>query len=300
VKRESHRLPLFFRRYIFRFSPAILRIMNYPFGKNILITGASSGIGHSCAILFASKGYHVWGVARKANGLLEEAGIRFHTLDVTDADAVKTVIANIDEEAVASDGHHLSIVLDCAGNGITGSVEAVPLQMVRAQMEVNFFGTISVNQTVLPYLKREPSSLVLMISSVAGRICVPFQGHYSCSKFALEAYGEALRMETRGTGIHVAMVEPGDTSTGFTKNRIIAEPEDSPYRDKVLKTTEKIAHDETNGAKAEQVAKTVFRIASHRHVPVRRAVGFVSKAELALIRFLPSSWIDHLVGNLYL
>jgi short-subunit dehydrogenase len=140
----------------------------------------------------------------------------------------------------------------------------------------------------------------MMISSVAGRISVPFQGHYSCSKYALEAYGEALRMESRRFGVHVAMIEPGDTSTGFTKNRIIAEPKESPYRKMVEKTTEKIADDELSGAKAESVAKTALRIAGSRHVPVRRAVGFVSKLELFLIRFLPSSLVDRIVGALYL
>ncbi|MFA7168070.1 MAG: SDR family oxidoreductase [Sphaerochaetaceae bacterium] len=273
--------------------------MNYPFGKNILITGASSGIGLASAKLFASKGYNVWGIARKVPDL-HLSGIRFCVMDVTDEKQVESVVANIETEAFSLTGHHLSIVLDCAGNGITGSAEATPTEMVRRQMEVNFFGTLTVNRAALPYLRQEPRSLVMMISSVAGRISVPFQGHYSCSKYALEAYGEALRMESRRFGVHVAMIEPGDTSTGFTKNRIIAEPKESPYRKMVEKTTKKIADDELSGAKAESVAKTALRIAGSRHVPVRRAVGFVSKLELFLIRFLPSSLVDRIVGTLYL
>lgn len=273
--------------------------MKHPFGTNILVTGATSGIGLACARLFASQGYQVWGVARNVQGH-EETGIRYRAMDVTDSAQVEEMLARIDAEAVSETGHHLSVVLDAAGNGITGSVDATPIDMVRRQMEVNFFGTLTVNRAALPFLRQEPRSLILLVSSVAGRITVPFQGHYSCSKYAVEAYGEALRMESARFGVHVSMIEPGDTTTGFTKHRVIAEPEDSPYRTAVLATTERIAHDEQNGDKAERVAKVALSIASHRRVPVRRAVGFVSKLEVSLIRFLPASLVDWIVGHIYL
>lgn len=188
--------------------------MRYPYGKAILITGASSGIGRAAAELFADAGYTVWAGSRHCEESVEKrqggGEIRSLQMDVCNEDSTRRAV----ERAVSEGG--LGIVLNCAGMGIAGPAEDTFEEAVRAQFEVNYFGTLRVNRMVLPYFRAQGKGLVLVMSSVAGRVPIPYQSHYSSSKYALDAYVEALRMEARPFGIRAALIEPGDTKTGFT------------------------------------------------------------------------------------
>ena len=188
--------------------------MRYPYGKAILITGASSGIGRAAAELFADAGYTVWAGSRHCEECVEKrlggGEIRSLQMDVCNEDSTRRAV----ERAVSEGG--LGIVLNCAGMGIAGPAEDTFEEAVRAQFEVNYFGTLRVNRMVLPYFRAQGKGLVLVMSSVAGRVPIPYQSHYSSSKYALDAYVEALRMEARPFGIRAALIEPGDTKTGFT------------------------------------------------------------------------------------
>ena len=112
-------------------------------------------------------------------------------MDVCNEDSTRRAV----ERAVSEGG--LGIVLNCAGMGIAGPAEDTFEEAVRAQFEVNYFGTLRVNRMVLPYFRAQGKGLVLVMSSVAGRVPIPYQSHYSSSKYALDAYVEALRMEAR-------------------------------------------------------------------------------------------------------
>ncbi len=269
-----------------------------PYLKKVLVTGASSGIGLETTRLFAKNGFAVYAASR-------------HPLDVTSLDLDSTAHANvipIEMDVTQPDSidkargliTDLGIIVHCAGFGISGSAEETPLERAKAQMETNYFGVLNVNRAFLPLLRKNPRSLVLVTSSVAGVVPIPFQSHYSSSKYALEAYAQALRMEAAPFGVKVCLVEPGDTKTGFTKARTSDEPEDSPYYDTCTKAVEHMARDEQKGKPAKSVADVFLKMAYRSNPPVKCAVGLDYKALALLAKILPSRTIVWLVSRIYI
>ena len=260
-----------------------------PYLKTVLVTGASSGIGKETADLFAKKGFKVFAASRHPKKSDNSAIIPIE-MDVTDPQSVKKASEQIDE---------LGIIIHCAGFGISGSAEMTPLDRAKAQMETNYFGVLNVNSAFMPLLRKNKRSLVLITSSVAGLVAIPYQSHYSSSKYALEAYCQALRIESSAFGVRACLVEPGDTKTGFTSARSSDEPKDSPYFDQCKTAVEHMAHDEQNGKPADSVAKVFLKLAYKKNPPVRVAVGAVYKVLAFLIKILPSRTANWLVKKIY-
>lgn len=273
----------------------------HPYGTNVLVTGASSGIGLACAILFANRGYRVWAVSRsgRINGHVSES-ILPSSMDVTDDESVSNGIERIWNEAMETTGTGIGTVVHCAGFGIGGAAEDTPLDAVKSQMETNYFGVLRVNRALLPRMRERGPSMVVVLGSIAGRLGIPFQSHYSSSKFALEAYVESLRMEGATFNLHATIVEAGDTATGFTGNRTMAIPADSPYSDEAKRAIGKMEHDEANGYPPETVAKVVYAVANRKHPPVRIAVGLTYKMLMLLKRLLPDRFAEWVLTRMYL
>jgi short-subunit dehydrogenase len=272
--------------------------MDYRYGKNVLITGVSSGLGKACAQMFAQNGYHVWGVSRSCGNTVTQCGkgmIHTKSMDVTQDNDVHSVVGEIMEEA-----GQINILIHCAGMGISGAAEEVPIELAARQMDTNYFGVLRVNAAVLPHMREQGNGIVLVMSSVAGVISIPFQSHYSSSKFALEAYIEALRMECRPFGIQAALIEPGDTKTGFTASREKYSCADSAYDTVCKRAVEKMENDEQNGKPASSAAKTAFVLCAKKHLPIRRAVGWEYRALLFLKKILPARLVEFLVQKIYL
>lgn len=271
--------------------------MKYPYGKNILITGASSGLGKSAAELFARAGYSVWGVSRSCGRSETKIGagvVRMLPMDVTDDASVKAAAAEVFAQAKT-----IGIVLHCAGFGIAGACEDTPLEDVRAQLETNYFGVLRVNREVLPAMRAQGYGLVLVTSSVAGLVSIPFQSHYASSKFALEAAVQALRMECRPFGIRAALLEPGDTKTGFTGARKMAMPQDSPYRAACEYAVGKMAHDEENGKPPESVAKKALALAQKKNPRMHNVIGADYRLLAGLIKILPEGIAEMILRLMY-
>ncbi len=271
--------------------------MKYPYGKNILITGASSGLGKSAAEMFAKAGYSVWGVSRSCNRSEMPCGegvIRMLPMNVTDDISVQSATAEILAQAGT-----LGIVLHCAGFGIAGACEDTPLDAAHAQMETNYFGVLRVNRAVLPAMRKQGFGLVLVTSSVAGLVSIPFQSHYASSKFALEAAVQALRMECRPYGIRAALLEPGDTKTGFTGARQMTIPENSPYHAACDRAVGKMAKDEENGKPPESVAKKALALAQKKNPRMHNVIGLEYRMMAGLIKILPESAAEAILRRMY-
>lgn len=264
----------------------------YRYGKKIIITGASSGIGLTCARLYASRGYDVVAVSRHAGKDVEHVGSGSVTpcaMDVTKPETYAALRPFVDDAG---------IILHCAGFGIAGAAEDTPIELVRRQMEINYFGILSLNSYVLPYMRARGGGLVLVIGSIAGRVAIPFQSQYSASKFALEAYIEALRIESRPYGIRAVVIEPGDTRTGFTANRVWNDAP-SVYMEKCRAAVRKMEKDEENGKSPESVARVAFALTGKKNPPVRVAVGIEYKLLMVARRLLPSRLIESIIAHLY-
>ena len=261
-----------------------------PYLKKVLITGASSGIGKETADLFAMNGFVVYAASRHPKETSNPSIIPVE-MDVTDPESVKKAAANI---------HELGIIIHCAGFGISGSAEMTPVERAKAQLDTNYFGVINVDNAFIPLLRKNSRSLVLFTSSVAGLVPIPYQSHYSSSKYAIEAYAQALRMEAKQFGVRCTLVEPGDTKTGFTKARTSDEPENSPYFEQCKESVEHMAHDEQNGKPASSVAKVFLKMAGRKNPPVRCAVGLDYKALAFLAKILPARLINFIIRLIYI
>jgi len=258
----------------------------------VLITGASSGIGRACARYLAERGYRVYGTSRKitGNGPVEDGSVRMIRMDVNDD---RSVASGIDE--VLRDAGRLDVVANNAGFGIAGAIEETSIEEVRALFETNLFGLLRVCRAVLPEMRRQSSGTIVNISSLAGRIGLPYQGLYSATKFAVEGATEALRMEVKPFGIKVILIEPGDFRTGFTDNRVhtAASKEDSAYQERFQRALKVAESDEESGSSPERIARLLYRILQDSSPKVRYSTGEASQRAAAILKgILPSKLFE--------
>lgn len=184
----------------------------------VLVTGASTGIGEATAKLLAARGFHVFAGVRKAeDGERLQSGSRDWitpaVFDVTDAAAMRAARESID---AACGSHGLAGLVNNAGVAYGGPIECTPVSVARRLFDVNVFGALAATQEFLPLVRRGRGRIVNM-SSISGRVALPFAGQYAASKFALRAMSDSLRMELRPWGIDVIMIEPGQIATPIWK-----------------------------------------------------------------------------------
>ena len=270
--------------------------MKNVYGRRAFVTGASSGLGRACAEALAQNGCDVIGVSRSCGETVTDypggGRLTMRPMDVTDDASVRAVAESLDG---------VDIAVLCAGMGVSGPAEELPMELARRQMEVNYFGVLRVGRAILPKMREQGRGLFLVIGSVAGRVTIPMQSHYSSSKYALEAYVEAVGMEMRSFGVRACIIEPGDTRTGFTdaRQKYVPAP-GSPYAGVCEKSVANMERDERNGRPPSSVSDVVLKLAGRKNPPVRVAVGFPYKALMFIKRLLPDRLTRFLLTKLYL
>ena len=189
---------------------------------NILITGASSGFGKLTALTLLEKGHTVVGSMRGIEGKnkaaaeeLKERGGHVVELDVTSNESVDRGVS----DAIAK-ANGLDVVVNNAGVGVVGLQETFTPEDWQRLFDINVFGVQRVNRAVLPHLREKNSGLLVLVSSLLGRMTLPFYGPYNASKWAVEALAENYRTELSGFGIDSCIVEPGGYPTTFMDNLI--------------------------------------------------------------------------------
>jgi len=229
--------------------------------RTILITGTSSGIGRATALYFAAKGWNVAATMRdplKADPVLKHPQISLFALDVTDADSIAQAIA-----ATVQRYKKIDVLLNNAGYGLFGPMEAIDSQTFQQQFATNLFGLIGVTRQVLPVMRGAGAGLIINISSIVGRMALPYASSYIATKFAVEGLSESLRYELEPFHIRVKLIEPGSISTEFgkgSKQTAVSEP----YRTSMNKFLAVFAKSNSAGARPEEVAKVIYRAANDR------------------------------------
>ena len=190
--------------------------------KKVVITGVSTGIGYSSAKILCDSGYRVFGSVRKqedAEKVTSEFGANFTPLifDVTDSKGIQENAQIV--KATLIPGEALAGLVNNAGVAMGGPINLIDTDVFRKQFEVNFFGLIEVTKTFLPMLGAVKNSMqqgkIINISSVSGRRAHPFVAPYTASKFAVEAFSDALRREMLLYGVDVVLIEPGPIKTAI-------------------------------------------------------------------------------------
>ena len=249
--------------------------------RSVLITGASAGIGWSCAEVLHAAGWAVTGTSRRGTA---PAGCTGLAMDVDDDESVRAGVA-----AVLAERGRIDALVAAAGWGLAGAAEQCTLAEAKAQLETNFWGCVRVVQQVLPAMRARGGGRIVLVSSIGGLIAIPFQAFYTASKFALEGFGEALAYEVAPFGVEVTLVEPGNISTDFTASRRTAAAASGPlYGAAFTKALGVMERDEANGAPAATVATVVRRVLETQHPPRRMSAGKpAERAGLVAKRLLP-------------
>lgn len=250
----------------------------------VVITGVSGGIGLELAKQFLSRGFTVYGLSRSRVSL---DGLNHISCDITSEEACRDAVKTIGK---------VDILMNNAGMGISGSIENTAAADAKKLFDVNFFGLFNVTKECLPSL-RENKGKVVNISSVGGRLALPFQSFYSASKVAVDALSAALRAEVKPYGVQVMTVLPGDTKTKFTENR--EKKNDGIYQERCSRSLAKMEKDEQNGMRAEKVAKVIVKNTLKRRMPPIKTVGFTYKLFIFLSKLFPVRLVEWVVGKLY-
>jgi len=270
--------------------------------KVALVTGASSGIGQATARMLAERGWIVFAASRTIADNIDElhpkSGERLlvHplTLDILDETSCVQAVSQ-----VASHGS-IDALIHCAGAGIAGSVEEIPLDQAIWQFDNLLFGTIRMVRAVLPKMRQQGGGRIILVSSVAAAIPIPFQVYYSAAKAAVHALALGLADEIHPLKIKITEIAPGDTRTGFTDaRRTAAHHPESPYRERLARSVARMAHDERNGMKPEMIATAIIHELERRHPHILVTPGIGYKILTALSHLLPLRLVRALVRLLY-
>ena len=194
----------------------------YPVVKEkvAVVTGASTGIGRATARMLKQRGWRVFPTARNRTDLdlLRGEGFQPVELDISDPDSVEYAAKEVLE---LSQGV-LGAVVNNAGYGQPGALEDLSRSAMRKQFETNVFGMLDFTSRFIPVFRGQGAGRIVLLSSVLGRVVIPFMGAYCASKFAVEAMGDVLRLELGPAGISVSLVEPGPIATNF-RRRVVSE-----------------------------------------------------------------------------
>ena len=260
----------------------------------ILITGASSGIGYDAAVLLAKQGHKVYGAARRVELMepLRELGVVPIRLDVTDEASIETCVKTI----LDAEGR-IDVLVNNAGYGYLGAIENVSMTEARRQMEVNLFGLARLTQLVLPSMREHHFGRIINTSSIAGKGVILFGGWYNVSKFSVEAFSDALRMEMKLFGIDVCIIEPSAIKTAWgiiAADNLEKSSRGTVYEPSGLKMASFMRRLYTGNLLSgpQVIANAINRAVNARHPRTRYRAGFGARAFLALHALLPARCWD--------
>ncbi len=271
--------------------------------KTILITGCSSGIGYCVAAGLKQRGYRVIATARRAESVvqLKAEGFESLQLDLAQSESIQQAFEQIMQ---LTDGK-LYALFNNGAFGLPGAVEDLTRDNLKFQFETNVFGWLELTNLVIPVMRQQGFGRIIQNSSVLGFVAMPFRGAYNASKFAIEGLTDTLRLELKGTGIYISLIEPGPILSRFRANAVQAlqqhiDIENSVHREKYLGVLERLNKE---GAAApftlppEAVLKRVIHALEAKKPRVRYYVTFPTYLFAFLKRILSHRQLDYLLAK---
>ena len=268
--------------------------------KVILLTGASSGIGYQTAESLAKEGHIVYGAARRTEKMetLKQFGVKPIYLDVTDEENIKSAIDTI----IRNEGR-IDVLINNAGYGSFGAVEDVEINEARRQFEVNLFGLARLVQLVLPHMRKQKEGRIINVSSMGGRLTTYFGAWYHATKYALEAFSDALRMEVSDFGIDVSLIEPGGIKTDWgiiASDKLEKSAKGGAYEKEAMKTAKGMKKQYSGNLLSNPIVitKAISKAVNSNRPKARYLIGFMAKPLVFLHTILPTKVFDKIMKKL--
>lgn len=265
--------------------------------KVILITGATSGIGYETASYLASQDNIVYGAGRRIEKLAGLKQVNALKMDVTDEESIQQAINVLIEKE-----GRIDVLVNNAGYGSYGAIEDVSISEAKQQFEVNIFGLARVTQLVLPYMRAQQSGRIINISSMGGRLTSYFGAWYHATKYALEAFSDALRMEVEEFGIEVSIIEPGGIKTDWgliAADKLADSAKGGAYEATAMKVAHSMKKQYSSNMLSHpmKVTKAIAKAVNNNRPKPRYLVGFAAKPLVFLHSVLPTKLFDKLMKS---
>jgi NAD(P)-dependent dehydrogenase (short-subunit alcohol dehydrogenase family) len=257
-----------------------------------LVTGASTGIGRATAERLARDGFRVFGTSRDPSRVPAPTGTRMLALDVEDDESVNTCVGTVLDTA-----GRIDVLVNNAGFAFSAAVEELTIAEARQQFETNVFGVLRMSRAVLPHMRQQRRGRIINIGSLSADFAIPFGGHYTATKRALQGLSEAMRHEVRPFGVDVCLIEATFVGTGVGESA--RRPEHPlPVYDRARATAYAAWQRELSaGSSVDVVAARVTRVARARRTRFRYPAGFEA-LWMPLVRpLIPWRIIQYLVAR---
>lgn len=282
-------------------------MLAWPTVKSVLITGASTGIGRASALRMDAEGWRVFATVRREEDAeeLRRAGSQRLLpllLDVTDPERIAATAARVAAE-VGPGG--LAGLVNNAGIAVMAPLETLPLDDLRDQLEVNLVSQVAVTQAMLPSIRKGRGRIVF-VSSIGGRMAMPFGAPYHASKYGIEAVTDCLRQELRPWKIEVVAIEPGSIDTpiwerGEQRADVAAEhappAQEKLYGKQIESFRDAVRRTAARGIPPARVADSIYQALTVRRPRTRYLVGADARGQALLARVLPDRVMDRIVGR---
>jgi short-subunit dehydrogenase len=252
--------------------------------KRVFLTGASSGIGRAIAQALLARGDEVWGTSRNLERLHRVP--RFHPvrLDLADPRSVEEAF-----NAALAEAGHFDVLINNAGSGHFGPAEFLSRETIASQFQILVFAQVRLIQLALRNMQTRGEGLIINVTSLAGRLPVPFMAAYNAAKAAMASFTMSIQLELPHSRVRIVDLQPADISTQFNESVSKSMETDPRYDVKVGKTWETAERNMKNAPKPELVARHVLKLIEGTHPPPRITVGdaFQTKIAPLIFRFLP-------------
>ncbi|QYX56087.1 SDR family oxidoreductase [Roseovarius sp. SCSIO 43702] len=271
--------------------------------RSILITGCSSGIGYDAAHGLRARGWRVFAACRKEADCdrLRAEGFESPRLDYQDEASIHAALTQV----LDTTGGRLDALFNNGAFANPGLVEDLPTDALRAIFEANLFGWHALTRAVIPVMRAQGHGRIVQCSSVLGFVTMPWRGAYNASKFALEGLSDTLRIEMRGTGIHVSLIEPGPVTSNIRENAIPhferwIDWENAPRREDYARLRHRLYESsgpDTFELPPSAVTRRLVHALEARRPRARYYVTTPTYLMGTLKRLLPTRWLDAVIAK---
>jgi len=252
--------------------------------KKIFLTGASSGIGKAIAKAATETGHEVWGTSRDISRIPSLRRLHCVQLDLSNPDSIDGAF----NTALAEAGN-FDVLINNAGSGHFGPAENLSEKEIASQFQILVFGHMQLMRLALRMMQARGEGLIINVTSLAGRLPVPFMAAYNAAKAAMASFTVTIQLELPDSRVHIVDLQPGDICTDFNDAVIKSKLPDQRYEAKVAKTWNKVERNMKNAPRPDLVARRVCELIDQTSPPPRMAIGdtFQTKIAPLIFRFLP-------------